>query len=143
MRIALPTEQQVADLHEQLLSNLGGLPGSRVGTSIGAVLGRIQTNLAYQFEEPTVQQVAAFAVYAFAVGHPFNDANKRTALSVGDLILLMNDEKAIRSERQVELANLIIELAAGKTDQERFIDKYIKMLEQDGGKPGASGRANE
>ena len=143
MRIALPTEQQVADLHEQLLSNLGGLPGSRVGTSIGAVLGRIRTNLAYQFEEPTVQQVAAFAVYAFAVGHPFNDANKRTALAVGDLILLMNDEKAIRSERQVELADLIIDLAAGKTDQERFIDKYIKMLEQGGEKPETSGRANE
>ena len=139
MKIALPTEQQVADLHEQLLSNLGGLPGSRVGTSIGAVLGRIQTNLAYRFEEPTVQQVAAFAVYAFAVGHPFNDANKRTALAVGDLIMLMNDEKAIRSERQVELANLIIELAAGKADQERFIEKYIKMLELGGEKRGARG----
>ena len=143
MRIALPTEQQVADLHEQLLSNLGGLPGSRFGTSIGAVLGRIQTNLAYRFEEPTVQQVAAFAVYAFAVGHPFNDANKRTALAVGDLILLMNDEKTIQFERQVELANLIIGLAAGETDQERFVEKYIKMLGRGGETQEAGGKIDE
>ena len=132
MRIALPSEQQVADLHEHLLAKWGGLPGSRIGTSIGAVLGRIETNLAYRFENPTVQQVAAFAVYAFAVGHPFNDANKRTALAVGDLILLMNDQKVVQSEYQYELANLIIEAAAGKTDEERFIEKYTKMLWQGG-----------
>ena len=44
-------------------------------------------NLAYRPEHTTVGQLAAIAVYAFAVGHPFNDANKRTALAVGDLIL--------------------------------------------------------
>ncbi|MYK81045.1 MAG: hypothetical protein F4024_00475, partial [Gammaproteobacteria bacterium] len=104
MRIALPTEQQVADLHEQLLAKLGGLPGSRIGTSIGAVLGRIQMNLAYRFERPTVQQVAAIAVFAFTVGHPFNDANKRTALAVGALILLMNAQKVIQREHQIALA---------------------------------------
>ena len=136
--IALPTEQQVADLHEHLLAKWGGLPGSRIGSSIRAVLGRIETNLAYRFENPTVQQVAAFAVYAFAVGHPFNDANKRTALAVGDLILLMNDQKVVQSEYQYELANLIIEAAAGKTDEERFVEKYIKILEQDGGERGGA-----
>lgn len=143
MRIALPTEQQVADLHEQLLTKLGGLPGSRIGTSIGAVLGRVQMNLAYRFEKPTVQQAAAIAVYAFTVGHPFNDANKRTALAVGDLILLMNDKRVIQPEHQMELANLIIDLAAGKTDQEQFVEKYIKMLEQGAEKPEAGGWTNE
>ena len=135
MRSALPTEQQVADLHEHLLARQGGLPGSRIGTTIGAILGRIQTNLAYRFENPTVQQVAAFAVYAFTVGHPFNDANKRTALTVGDLILLMNDRKVIRSEYQIELADRIVELAAGKIGQVQFTESYIEMLERGAGKP--------
>ncbi len=130
MSIALPTEQQVADLHEHLLAGHGGLPGSRVGTSLGAVLGRIHTNLAYQFEDPTVVQVAAFTVYAFAVGHPFNDANKRTALAVGDLILLMNGERTIARKHQIELADLIIELAAGDIGQDRFIQVYVQMLER-------------
>lgn len=87
-------------------------------------------NLAYQFEEPTVAQVAAFTVYAFTVGHPFNDANKRTALAVGDLILLMNDANVIASEYQIELADLIIELAAGNVDQDRFIEVYIEILDR-------------
>ena len=128
MKIALPTEQQIADLHEYVLARHGGLPGSRIGLSLGATLGRIKTNLAYQFENPTVPQVSAFTVYAFTVGHPFNDANKRTALAAGDLILLMNDEKIIASEHQIELADLVIELAAGSIVQDRFIEAYVEML---------------
>ena len=130
MSVALPTEQQIADLHEHLLARHGGLPGSRAGTSLGSVLGRIHMNLAYQFEDPTVQQVAAFAVYAFAVGHPFNDANKRTALALGDLILLMNDENVIAGEHGIELADRVIELAAGNIGQDRFIETYVAMLEK-------------
>ena len=87
-------------------------------------------NLAYQFEGPTVQQVAAFAVYAFVVGHPFNDANKRTALTVGDLILLMNDERIIAAEHGIELADRIIELAAGGIGQDRFIEMYVELLQR-------------
>ena len=128
MKIALPTEQQIADLHEHVLARHGGLPGSRIGTSLGATLGRIKTNLAYQFEDPSVPQVAAFTVYAFAAGHPFSDANKRTALAAGDLVLLMNDEKIIASEHQIELADLVIELAAGRLGQDRFIEAYVEML---------------
>lgn len=131
MKIAIPTEQQIADLHEHLLARHGGLPGSRIGTSLNAILGRIHINLAYQFEDPSVAQVAAFTVYAFTVGHPFNDANKRTALAVGDLILLMNDENVIASEYQIELADLIIGLAAGNIDQNRFMQQYIEMLRRD------------
>ncbi|MBT3870080.1 MAG: type II toxin-antitoxin system death-on-curing family toxin [Gammaproteobacteria bacterium] len=131
MKFALPTEQQIADLHEHLLARHGGLPGSRIGTSLGAVMGRVQTNLAYQFEDPTVAQVAAFTVYAITVGHPFNDANKRTALTIGDLILLMNDENIIASEYQIELADVIIELAAGNINQDQFMETYIEMLGRD------------
>ena len=86
-------------------------------------------NLAYQFEDPTVQQVAAFAVYAFGVGHPFNDANKRTALAVGDLILLMNDERIIATRHGIELADLVIELAVGDIGQDRFLAKYGELLQ--------------
>ncbi len=126
--IALPTVQQISDLHEQLLARHGGLPGSRVGASVSAVLGRIQTNLAYQLEDPTVAQVAAFTVYAFTVGHPFNDANKRTALAVGDLILLMNGENVVATAYQMELADLVIDLSAGNIDQGEFTEAYVQML---------------
>ena len=88
-------------------------------------------NLAYQFEDPTAAQVAALAVYAFAVGHPFNDANKRTALAVGDLILLMNGERIVAGEYGIELADRVIELAAGGICQDRFIEMYVEMLERE------------
>ena len=88
-------------------------------------------NLAYQFEDPMVARAAALAVYAFTVGHPFNDANKRTALAVGDLILLMNNQKIIAGKYGIELADLVIELAAGNIDRDRFIETYIEMLGRD------------
>ena len=127
MRIALPTEQQIADLHEHVLARDGGLPGSRAGASASAVLGRIQAYLAYGFDDPTIPQVAALAVYAFVVGRPFNDANKRTALAVGDLVLLMNGEHLIAQAYQIELGDLIIDLAAGNVDQDAFMARYIEM----------------
>lgn len=128
--IALPTEQQVADLHEHLLARHGGLPGSRLDASVGAVVGRVQMNLAYQFDEPTVAQVAALVVYAFAVGHPFNDANKRTALALGDLTLLMNGHGIVANAHQMELADLVIELAAGNIDRDGFLEAYVELLER-------------
>ena len=128
--IALPTEQQVADLHEHLLARHGGLPGSRLGTSAAAVLGRVQMNVAYQLDEPTVSQVAAYVVYAFTVGHPFNDANKRTALALGDLVLRMNGHDVVANTHQIELADLVIELAAGNVDRDRFLAAYVELLER-------------
>ena len=87
-------------------------------------------NLAYQFDDPTVAQIAAFTVYALAVGHPFNDANKRTALAVGDLILLMNDQRTVARKYGIELADLVIALAAGNVGRERFIERYVELLER-------------
>ncbi len=77
---------------------------------------------------PTVAEVAAFTAYAFTIGHPFNDANKLTALAIGDLIRLINDENIIASKYQFELADLVVELAAGDIDQDRFMETYIEMI---------------
>ncbi len=87
-------------------------------------------NLAYEFEDPTAAHGAAFNVYALAVGHPFNDANKRTALAVGDLILLMNGERTIPHRYGIELADLVVELAAGNIGRDRFIEMYVDLLER-------------
>jgi len=77
-------------------------------------------------------------VYAFAVGHPLNGANKRTALAVGDLILLMNDQEVIRPEYQIELADHIVALAAGKFGRDQFVERYIELLERGGENPEPS-----
>lgn len=49
-------------------------------------------------------------------------------MAVGDLVLLMNDEKVVALEYQMELADLIIELAAGNADQDTFMNRYTEML---------------
>ena len=40
----------------------------------------------------------------------------------------MNDQTTIASKYGIELADLVIELAAGDTGQDRLIDLYVEML---------------
>lgn len=42
----------------------------------------------------------------------------------------MNDERIIAKKHEIELADLIIELAAGDIGQDQFIKTYIEMLER-------------
>ena len=121
------TEQQVADIHEKLLARDGGLPGYRVGTSLSAVLERVRNHVLYDGENYNeAPKTAALITFAIAIGHPFNDANKRLALSVGISMLLINGETELPDPSK--LADLIVKAAAGKVDKDRFIEAYLELL---------------
>ena len=121
------TEQQVADIHEKLLARDGGLPGYRTGTSLSAVLERVRNHVLYDGEHYSgARTTAALLTYAIAIGHPFNDANKRVALSVGIVMLTINGETALPDA--AKLAELIVEAAAKKVDKDQFIEGYLELL---------------
>ncbi len=114
--------QQVLELHEHVLIRDGGLPGIRLGMSVDAVLARIENNLRFEFDADVTNAAALFA-YTFAIGHIFNDANKRTAY-VGALITL--EVNGIKTDKinQPELEELIIAAASGDTDIEAFVTAF-------------------
>lgn len=121
------TEQQVADIHEKLLARDGGLPGYRTGTTLSAVLERVRNHVLYDGENYNdARKVAALLTFAIAIGHPFNDANKRVALSAGIVMLLINGETALPDP--AKLPELIVEAAARKVDKEQFIEGYLELL---------------
>jgi death-on-curing protein len=119
--------QQVADIHEKLLARDGGLPGYRAGVSLASVLDRVKNNLLYgSLEQQDPVTTAALTTYAITVGHTFNDANKRTGMSVGLVLLKLNEITA--EPDGVKLREMIKAVAAGKVDQDTFIKHYIELL---------------
>ena len=118
--------QQVLELHEYVLMRDGGLPGVRLGKSLDAVLARVENNLHFEFE-PDVANAAALLAYTFAVGHIFNDANKRTAYLCALVVLEINGIKTTNIN-QTELEELIIAAAKGDADLEDFVAGFRGLV---------------
>ncbi len=121
------TVQQVADIHEKLLARDGGLPGYRLGASLASVLDRVKNNIQYggqQYRDAST--VAALTTYAIVVGHPFNDANKRTALAAGVAVLRINDVSAL--PHPDTLKTLIVSAAAREIGQDEFVPSYLGTM---------------
>ena len=121
------TTQQVADIHEKLLARDGGLPGYRLGTSLESVLERVRNNVQYggrPNQDPGM--VAALTTYAFPLGHPFTDANKRTALAAGLVVLLINGVDALPSADT--LKTLVVSAAASEIEQDEFVTAYLRTM---------------
>ncbi len=118
--------QQVLELHEYVLVRDGGLPGIRAGKSVDAVLARVANNLLFEFD-PNASNAAALITYAFAIGHIFNDANKRTAYVCGLITLEINGVKTTAID-QSSPETIIIAAAAGALDKVEFVAAFNDLL---------------
>lgn len=118
--------QQVLELHEYILVRDGGLPGIRAGKSVDAVLARVENNLLFEFS-PDAANAAALIAYSFAVGHTFNDANKRMAYVCGLIMLEINGVKTAAIDQR-RLEALIIAAAPGDLDKLDFVAAFNDPL---------------
>lgn len=78
----------VVVIHEQVI-NPNELQGIAHNKSIEAILARIDNRIAYGMLDDFFELAACYACY-IAVGHAFNDANKRTAFATMDTCLALN-----------------------------------------------------
>ena len=78
----------VIAIHDAVL-NEGELAGLALDKSLEGALARVENRLAYGMIEDAYDLGAAYAI-AFAQGHCFNDANKRTAHQCMDVCLDLN-----------------------------------------------------
>jgi death-on-curing protein len=80
----------VKAFHDRQINEHGGLPGLRDEGLLLSALSRPEN--AYHYSEQKLDVAALAAAYGFglAKNHPFNDANKRTALIAMRLFLKLN-----------------------------------------------------
>jgi len=79
----------VMRLHDEQLAEHGGLAGVRDLAAVQSALARPLNLVSYEDCEDVAQLAAAYA-FGIARNHGFADGNKRTALVVADMFLMLN-----------------------------------------------------
>ena len=123
-QITIISEEEIFNIHELLLQRNGGLHGLRQGASLSAIVERIYNHAHYDADYRDPWRLAALLAYAITVGHPFNDANKRTALTASVAMLKCND---CSQPEPAALAELLVAAAAGEAGQEEFVNRYVAL----------------
>ncbi len=111
----------VLSYHDLLLARHGGPSGVRDAGILDSALGR-PVNL-FNYENPSLFQLAASYAYGLIKNHPFVDGNKRIAFATAVLFLELNGKKFHATEVDAVLKTLA--LAAG----EMIEDEYAEWIE--------------
>lgn len=103
----------VIEIHDLVIdrNELQGMAGNK---SLDAVLTRIENRMSFGMISDEFDLAACYACF-LAVGHVFNDANKRTAFACMDVSLSLNGVEL--NYDHVEVGNLIIKVAQGIVDE--------------------------
>ncbi|MCY4379063.1 MAG: type II toxin-antitoxin system death-on-curing family toxin [Candidatus Dadabacteria bacterium] len=117
--------EKVVAMHEQIVEP-DELQGMARNKSIESVLARIDNRVAYGMIEDVFELAACYAC-CIAVGHAFNDGNKRTALKAMDTCLTINGIEL--DFDTVETGDMIIKAAQGIVDEKELAD-WLRVLAQ-------------
>ncbi len=112
------TEQMVLAIHEDLISQYGGLFGVRDRPLLEASLARPQHRISYQPEVSLLELAAAYG-FALCKNHPFIDGNKRTAFMAMYVFLGLNGYSLNTSELEIVL--VMESLASGEIDENAML----------------------
>jgi death-on-curing protein len=88
MDVKLLSQELVILIHDRMIEEEGGLPGVHLNKLEGA-LSRIDSMVCYEGIDDVYEIAAQYGI-AISQGHPFNDANKRTAMACMLLLLSGN-----------------------------------------------------
>ncbi len=112
-------------MHEQIVGpdELQGLARNK---SVESVLARVDNRIVYGLIEDVFELAACYAC-CIAVGHAFNDGNKRTALKAMDTCLTINGIEL--DFDTVEAGDMIIKAAQGIVD-EKELAEWLRTLAQ-------------
>src|ERR1041385_454778 len=114
----------VLKLHDSIVEQFGGLPGTRDETLLSAALERPFMGLSDGTEFfPTIESKAAVLIQSLIQFHPFVDGNKRTGVAITLIFLLENGYSW--EFTQEDIVRFGVDIAAKQLDLEE-ITLYIQ-----------------
>jgi len=115
-------------IHDRQINEHGGLPGLRDEGLLLSTLSRSENAFHYSDPKPDVAELAAAYGFGLAKNHPFNDANKRTALITIRVFLKLNGyDLAAAPEAKYEM---IIRVAASDVSEDELAQWIRKNLKE-------------
>jgi len=127
-KIVWVLDEVVLAVHDEQLAEHGGLSGVRDHGAVESALARPHNLVAYEACDDLARLAAAYA-YGIARNHGFADGNKRTALVITDLFLMLNGYELVSSPADNVLT--ILGVADGTLSEEELtlrIRKNIKHM---------------
>jgi death-on-curing protein len=114
--------------HDRQINEHGGLPELRDEGLLLSALSRPENSYHYSDPKPDVAELAAAYGFGLAKNHPFNDANKRTALIAMRLFLKLNGYDLAASPE--DKYKTIIRVAASDISENELAQWIRKNLEE-------------
>ena len=118
--------QHAIEVHDWIIDNSGGMPGTRDIGLLESALEHIQNDLHYPGFEDKLNHLV-FAINKF---HAFSDGNKRSSLSLGAYFLEINGYDYCIQKFVLEMENIVVWLAEGKISKE-LLQKLITSIIMD------------
>lgn len=109
-------KRQVILLHNQLLSQTGGLPGLRDDGLLESALSAPFQSFGDADAFPSLPQKAARLGYGLIKNHPFVDGNKRIGTHAMLVFLAVNGTELVYTQK--ELSDIILAVASGEKGYE-------------------------
>ena len=103
------TNTDVVEIHGLVISQ--NVAGDKL---LDAVLARIENRMSFGMINDVYELAACYACF-LAVGHVFNDANKRKAFACMDICLALDEIELVYDHEEV--GDLIIRIAQGNVDE--------------------------
>jgi len=125
-KIAWVLDEVVLAVHDEQLAEHGGLSGIRDRGAVESALARPRNLAAYDACDDLARLAAAYA-YGVARNHGFADGNKRTALVIADLFLMLNGHELVSSPADNVLT--ILGVADGTLSEEELTLWIRKNME--------------
>ncbi|WP_084224368.1 type II toxin-antitoxin system death-on-curing family toxin [Stenoxybacter acetivorans] len=120
-----PTLAEIIETHDTIIDKSGGLHGLRDIGLLESALTAIQNDLYY----PDFQAKIAHLIFSVNKNHCFNDGNKRTSLSAGELFLLKNGyQKRFTAFFVKQMEDVVILVADNHMSKETLTMVILMLL---------------
>ena len=119
------TLEQVKETHAKTIQYSGG------GTLEHFDLGRLESvlqNIQNDDYYPTFEEKLTHLFFCVCEFHCFADGNKRLAITLSTLFLLLNGYMAIAQSFMLEMENISYHVAAGKIDKDLLLRIMIAIM---------------
>jgi death-on-curing protein len=112
----------VLAMHEMLIAEHGGAPGLLSDATLESSLASPKQLLAYG--KPDVFDLAAKYAASLTLNHPFQDGNKRIALTVAGVFLELNGARLVATE--ADAVSAVLALSTRQLDEKGF-GEWLRM----------------
>lgn len=117
----------IVEIHSAVLDAFGGAPGVRDQNLLASAAAAPRATAFGQSPFADLVEVAAAYLFYLCRNHPFNDGNKRTAMTAAIVFMRLNGVETAPDDAAWE--DLVMELAGSRLDREQTTARLRALVQ--------------